>query len=173
MASQDGTEVVLNPPVATVPTLDTAKWFEFETSADFEISATHPILVGQFLAAEHAPDPGQDEGDAGIGDPSFMLAVPIRQFRDSYVFFAPDIYQWNYVSIAKKKSSSALLNGIEAEQHPGAQSAEILNSVWKAVRVPIAEGLHTLECADTCSVMVHGFDQYVSYGYPGGLNLEN
>ena len=41
------------------------------------------------------------------------------------------------------------------------------------MRFPIADGLHTLTCPGTCSVMVHGYDQYVSYGYPGGLDLKD
>ena len=45
------------------------------------------------------------------------------------------------------------------------------SSGWQAVRVPISDGFHTLSCSQDCTVMVHGYDQYVSYGYPGGLNL--
>ena len=173
MASENDTEITLEPAVAAVPNLDAGKWFEFETNADFKISASKPILVGQFLAAEQAPNPGNDVNDAGTGDPAFILAVPTRQFRDSYVFIAPDKYEFDYVSIAKKKDSLALLNGTEVEQLPGAQSADIPGSPWKAVRAPIADGFHTLSCVDNCSVMVHGYDQYVSYGYPGGLNLND
>ena len=172
LASEDGTEVTLEPPVAVVPTLDATKWFEFETNEDFRVSGTKPILVGQFLAAEQAPNPGRDENDAGTGDPAFILTVPTRQFRDSYVFIAPDKYEFDYVSIAKKKGGSALLDGGEVEQLPGAIMADIPGTDWRAVRAPIADGFHTLNCVDTCSVMVHGYDRFVSYGYPGGLNLD-
>ena len=36
--------------------------------------------------------PGRDgqPGDAGIGDPAFILLVPVEQYRDAYVVFVPE-----------------------------------------------------------------------------------
>ena len=137
------------------------------------LNANKPILVGQFLAAEQAPNPGRAEGDAGIGDPAFILAVPIRQFRDSYVFLAPDKYERDYVSVAMKKGTTVLLDGASIVGLAAALTNDLVGGEWMAVRVPISDGFHTLSCTDTCSVMVHGYDSYVSYGYPGGLNLDD
>ena len=56
LASQDGTQVTLDPQVAMVPTLDKGQWYEFlALDNDFLISSNEPILVGQFLLAEQFP----------------------------------------------------------------------------------------------------------------------
>ncbi len=173
LASAGGTEVVLTPSVATVPPLDAGEYFEFESDADFLIEATAPILVGQFLAAQDAPNPGGDEGDAGTGDPAFILAVPERQFRTEYVFLAPNAYAFDFVSIAYRTGTSARLDNRLIEDISNAKRALIPGTPWTAARVPISDGSHTLRCDADCSVIVHGYDQFVSYGYPGGLNLED
>ena len=43
---------------------------------------------------------------------------------------------------------------------------------WQAARFPIGDGVHFIRSDDPLSVIVYGYDQYVSYGYPGGLNLD-
>ncbi|MEL6543899.1 MAG: IgGFc-binding protein [Myxococcota bacterium] len=173
LAATEGTTVTLTPPVAEVPTLGAGEWFEFQTGADFRIEASDPILVGQFLAAQDAPSPGNDAGDAGTGDPAFILAVPERQFRTDYVFLAPDQYAFDFVSIAYRNGTTARLDNRLIEEIPNAKRALVPDSEWIAARVPISDGAHTLRCEENCSVIVHGYDQFVSYGYPGGLNLED
>jgi len=177
LASEADTQVVLVPSLANVPPLAAGQWFELQTDSDFLIAANKPILVGQFLAAEQAPNPGKQEGDAGTGDPSFILAAPTRQLRDSYVFLAPDKYAYDFVSVAATATSNVRLDGEEmADLDPLARELEVVpiaETDWVAYRANVADGFHILSCTEPCSVMVHGYDQYVSYGYPGGLNLES
>ena len=135
---------------------------------------TKPISLGQFLAAEHAPNPGHQAGDADIGDPAFILVAPIRQLRNDYVFLAPDKYENDYISVAAPLDVTLTLDGSVVDANNILTlTNEIDDTTWKAWRIPIADGYHTLVCSEPCSLMVHGYDQYVSYGYPGGLNLEN
>jgi hypothetical protein len=177
LASQGGTLVSLTPPFAEIPELDAGEWFEIQTNEDFLLSANNPVLVGQFLAAEHAPGPDRQPGDAGIGDPAFILVAPTRQLRTSYVFLAPNEYEDDFVTIAAVAGTQVRLDGVEVTgMEPGAsqlQINDISGTAWRAMRVRINDGFHALSCASGCSVMVHGYDQYVSYGYPGGLNLED
>jgi hypothetical protein len=172
LAAYDDTEVTLEPAAAIVPRLDAGQWFEFESAADFAIHATRPVLVGQFLAAQDAPNPGREAGDAGIGDPSFILLAPVRQFREDYVFLAPNKYAEDYVSVAARAGGTVRLDGTVIEQIALAQAVSIGTSGWRALRVPLADGFHEIICRGGCSIMVHGYDRYVSYAYPGGLNLE-
>ena len=103
-----------------------------------------------------------------------MLAVPIEQFRDNYVFLAPDKYAEDYVSIAFRTGEDARLDGTRLFEVTGGDVSLVeVAPGWSVGRFPIADGLHTLTCPGTCSVMVHGYDQYVSYGYPGGLDLKD
>ena len=72
-----------------------------------------------------------------------------------------------------KAGTSARMDGTAIEEIPGALLSPIDTGEWLAARIPIGDGFHTLSCTATCSVMVHGYDSYVSYGYPGGLTLED
>jgi len=178
LAAEDDTEVTLTPAdVETLPLLDAGEWYEFETNEDFLINSNKPVLVGQFLAAEFAPGPGRQEGDAATGDPAFILIAPTRQLRDNYVFLAPNKYRFDYVSIGAPVGSVVRLDGSDVESLDAdarqLQINDVAGTSWRAFRANIPDGFHVLTCAGTCSVMVHGYDSFVSYGYPGGLNLED
>jgi hypothetical protein len=43
---------------------------------------------------------------------------------------------------------------------------------WKVSRLPIAPGAHTLTADQKVGVVVYGWADYVSYGYPGGAALK-
>ena len=43
--------------------------------------------------------------------------------------------------------------------------------MWQVARFPVGDGVHLLIADEPVGVMVYGYDSYVSYGYPGGLNL--
>ena len=57
LAAEDDTKVETVPPQTPVPVLNAGEWFEFASREHFEIVADKPILVGQFLASEQAPEP--------------------------------------------------------------------------------------------------------------------
>lgn len=173
MARDAHTRITFTPEVHAAIELGAGEWLEFESELDFVIRADAPILVGQFLSGQDAPGPGRQTGDAGTGDPSFMLSVPMRQLRESYVFLAPNKYAEDYISLALQEDGAARLDGQDVLSYPDAQTAAIGNTGWMAVRLSISDGFHSLVCPGNCSVMVHGYDQYVSYGYPGGLNLKD
>ena len=43
---------------------------------------------------------------------------------------------------------------------------------FKAGRIPVSAGSHTLSCPATCGVEVYGWSAAVSYLFAGGLDLE-
>ena len=175
IAAQDGTKIDLNPPVANVPDLNRGEWYEFGSKDDFEILSDKPIMVGQFLASEHAPNPNLrnylEPGDAATGDPAFILAVPVEQFRENFVFLAPDKYAYDYVTIVAPVGTTIYFDDLPIESF----SDWVFLSeppVWQIMRFQIADGAHFIQADAPVAVTVYGYDQYVSYGYPGGLNLD-
>lgn len=171
LASQDNTKVETIPEVAEIPTLNAGEWYEFGSREHFEIISDKPISVGQFLAGEHAPGPnvrgGLEPGDAGTGDPAFILAVPTAQFREDFVFLAPDKYAFDYVSVIAPISAQVFFDDLPVEVwEPVGESL-----MWQVARFPIGDGVHLLISDEPVSAIVYGYDEYVSYGYPGGLNL--
>lgn len=178
IAAEDDTVVKTIPSQAVLPVLDMGEFFEFETREDFEIVATKPIMVGQFLAAEDAPEPnfvgvlpGADgqPGDAGIGDPAFILLVPKEQFRKDYVLFVPQGYAEDYVNVVSTFDETVIVDG-----EPIAQELfSPVSSEYKVARIALGDGKHTFSSAHEFGVIAYGFDEYVSYGYPGGLDLKD
>ncbi|MBM4319053.1 MAG: hypothetical protein FJ125_03625 [Deltaproteobacteria bacterium] len=180
MAQRDGTRVETIPHQADIPVLDRGQHFEFESREHFEIRSSSAVLVGQFLAAEQAPDPnvrGREEpGDAGTGDPAFLLAVPVEQYMDRYVVLAPDKYAFDYVSVTAPLGTSVLMDGAPI---PPGEFEVAGDGDYAVARLPIEDGIHTFlsvpeegeAMGRPIGVIVYGYDQYVSYAYPGGLSL--
>lgn len=225
MAATDGTIVNLVPApkdpkgkAVSVPVLDKNEWYEFETVDNFEILARHedktpaPVLVGHFMQSQDAPDPGGQDGDAGTGDPAFLLAIPSAQWRSDYVFLTPDKYRFNYISVAapihrvcnalsanKGKACTADGDcGAGAAKNSCADDAGVtfdgqpippdqffnISKAFKGARMAVNAGPHTVKgtpilgedgktTPSRVAVDVYGFDQYVSYGYPAGLDLKD
>ena len=174
MAADKNTKVTTIPPQATIPVLHSGEWFEFESAHDFEIVATKPILVGQFLAAQDAPEPNVNgipqPGDAGIGDPAFILAVPFEQYRTDYVFLAPNKYELDYVTVTAPTGAEVTFDG---ELLDPADFEPIGTGQFSAARFLIDDGAHSISSNEKIGIIVYGYDQYVSYGYPGGLDLKD
>jgi hypothetical protein len=105
-----------------------------------------------------------------IGDPAFMLAVPVEQFRDEYIFLAPPKYLNDYLTIIMPAGASVLLDGSET-----VTGNTIPTTTWTSKTIPITDGVHRIESTNGTKfgIMVHGHDDDVSYGYPGGMALED
>ena len=169
LAAADNTVVSTSPQQANIPVLNAGEWFEFQTQDDFELSATKPVLVGQFMAAEQAPHPGLQSGDAKIGDPAFMLVPPTEQLRTDYVVLSPPDFDEDYINVVAPTGAEIILDG------------DTINPLdfdpfgtlgYGVARMAVADGVHVLTGDLPFGVVVYGYDQYVSYGYPGGLDLK-
>ncbi len=178
IAAQDDTVIQTIPSQGLLPVLDRGEFVEFETEEDFRIQASNPVMVGQFLAAEDAPEPnltgvipGQDgqPGDAGIGDPAFILLVPVEQYRDAYVVFVPEGYVEDYANIIAPFDADVTHNGTVIPS----ESFEPVSSEYRVARLRLEDGHHVFQSEPIFGVIVYGFDDYVSYGYPGGLDLKD
>jgi hypothetical protein len=172
LAAEDGTQVKTVPSQGLIPVLDRGEWHEFESNEHFMIEAKKPIMVGQFLAAEDAPDPNFDgvgPNDADIGDPAFMLAVPMEQYREDYVILAPNAYEQDHINITAPHVSNVFLDG---DPIPNAEW-EPVSASHRVARLSISDGEHVVESDQKIGVVVYGFDKYVSYAYPGGLDLKD
>ncbi len=177
MAGEDNTRVVLVPPQpgVTVPILNAGEYFEFESASNFEIHAQNgkPILVGQFLAAQDAPDPNVGgvgtTGDAGVGDPGFLLLIPVEQYRTDFVVLTPSEYADNYLNVTVPTGAQVEVDGEEIS--PGFFTL-IGSGEYSVYRRHVPPGTHTIRSSEPAGVIVYGWDQYVSYAYTGGLDLE-
>ena len=177
MAGEDNTRVVLVPPQpgVTVPVLNAGEHFELESAGNFEVHAQNdkPLLVGQFLAAQDAPDPNVGgvgtAGDAGTGDPAFFLMIPIEQYRTDFVILTPQEYADNYINVTVPTGSAV---EVDDEEIPAGFFSFIGSGEYSVYRQHVGPGTHTIRSTEPAGVIVYGWDQYVSYAYTGGLDLE-
>ena len=167
LASVDNTTVTTDPYQPGTPvTLAAGEFVEFETTQSFLIQAGAPVLVGQYLV-------GQDFGfsQAGFtGDPAFILSVPVEQYRTSYIFLTPPNYANDSITIIAPTGAEVTLDGTPVAAADFAETAP--GSGWSTAQLTVADGVHQLEATEPVGLTVTGYDQYVSYGYPGGLDLE-
>ena len=129
------------------------------------MESNNPVLVGTFLASAEL-GACQDEGD-----PAFILQVPSDQFRDRYVFLIPPTYTNDYVDVVAPLGASVTIDG-ELQ----VMSTELIGGTeFTRTSFLIADGSHVLQASEPVGISVYGYGGgnafRVSYGYPGGLNL--
>jgi len=215
LASQDGTQVTLNPAVAMVPPLNRGQHFTFQTNVNVEITASKPVLVAQYLASSYeilgspnafncfsssdcpapftcepfygqcvGPDCSNDSqcpsgsscdvymgygSCAPIGDPAMMLAVPQEQFMESYVFLTPDAYVQDYLNVIAPMNAGKVV--LDNNQIPPGSFIPVGASGHGVFRTKLNDGVHTIWSDAKIGIIVYGYDDDVSYGYPGGMGL--
>lgn len=163
VAGEDSVTVNTDPPQsgANGVTLNAGEYVKFFTADNFEVEATGKISVGQFLTS-------QQQTAEVIGDPAFVLAVPIERFRDDYHVMIPDGYSADYITMIRPAGVEVLLDGqavADSEFEP------VGSGEFETGYVGVDAGVHFLESEEPFGVLAHGLDHAVSYGYPGGLNV--
>lgn len=176
LARMDGTRVVTTPNVFKQDqvTLNAGQWIDVLTTQSFEIEASSPVLVGQFMTGQNDPlDPEthtQTPDWAGIGDPAFIIGVPVEQYRSNYQFLAPNKYAKDYITIVAPKDAQVLLDGTAVEE---SEYFEFGNGAYKAAYKLVSDGRHEISATKPIGLFSYGVDNYVSYGYAAGLDLKD
>jgi hypothetical protein len=104
-----------------------------------------------------------------IGDPAMILAVPIEQWRNNYVFLTPDSYAQDYVNIVSE--SGAIVTFDDKVLTP-ADFVAVPGANYQVHRTLVADGVHRVSADKPVAITVYGYDDDVSYGYPGGLGVD-
>ncbi|MCA3016074.1 MAG: IgGFc-binding protein, partial [Myxococcaceae bacterium] len=150
---------------------------EFRSRTSFTITADQPIQVAQLFASQSATA-GTGPQAPIQGDPSLVLLPPIEQWRSQYtVLTAPGIRD-NYLGLVIDSSrvQEVRVNGTAV---PQTSFTAIGATPFRGANVPVPVGTHTILVVPRpgqmtlpgAGVTVYGFDEYVSYGYTGGLDL--
>ena len=164
VATKDGTELTYDPPVPGAPSsiASAGDYVELTpTEADFLVSANYKIIVAEYLQ-------GQSAG-GNAGDPAMTIAVPIEQYRTSYLFHAPTNYESSFVNITAPDGAELTLDNT-----PVTGFTPIGNSGFSVARVELSnagDGTHSITGNQSFGIQVYGYGQYTSYWYPGGLDL--
>jgi hypothetical protein len=186
-----------NDTVVTVSgaayTLQAGEFMETAASGHIRITSNKPVLVAQFLASageicggfgcSSSACSSDDECGTGmlcakdfatgndvcrgVGDPAMILAVPVAQWQTDFVVLTPSSYLLDYATIVSHAGAFVSLDGAllqNWETVPGSAGFQ----VWRG---PLTDGVHVIQSESQASVMVHGYDRAVSYGYAGAMRV--
>jgi len=177
LASQDNTLIQTVPAIAGIDgrRINRGEFLEFSATADFVISASAPISVGQFMVSSSYPTPSgfccaiprTCSTGTGIGDPAFLIAVPESQFRSDYIVLTPATYQQDFLNIIAPSGAVITLDGSPIA------SPDARVGGWDIYRRRVEDGVHRLSGTAAFGLYAYGYDCDVSYAYPGGLNLDS
>ena len=164
LAALGDTVISTDPPIAGLDgvTLAQAESLLVFSDQSFELTATGPVMLGQFLVS-------QQQTSQGIGDPAFILSVPVEQLRSHYVFLVPLDYREDWITLVRPAGEPVQLDGAavpEADFHP------VGGGDWEIAYRALDSGVHEVEAEAPFALYAYGFDSAVSYGYPGGLDLQ-
>ena len=154
LAHTDDTQVAING--AAPITLNAGQIHEIETARDLRISASQPILVGQYLKGRLA---------VGTGDPAFSFIAGIRQTLRDYVFTAPvnlAKYDENFLNIAvpTKALGSLKLNGAAVA---AADFRAVDGTAYSTGRIAITAGPGRITADESFLATISGFSTDDSY----------
>ena len=152
-------EVCIPPGFASDPTITSGICQPQGCAQDSDCAAGHTCI--------HHPQVPQGSCEP-IGDPAFILAVAAEQFRNDYVFLAPNAYKEDYVNIIAPTDAFVTLDN---QQISAAKFQKVEQSDFMVARVPLGDGVHKITSTKPVGIVVYGYHDDVSYGYPGGANL--
>jgi len=164
VATEDDTTFALDPDGLDAETyLAKAGDFSMVNSltVPFKVSANKKIMVAQFMVGETA--------GYGISDPSMVLAVPAKQYRDEYLFFAAPSWTANFADITAPANSVVELDGKSVDTW-----SPIGDTGFSVAHVPLAndgDGTHRITASNKVGLSVYGVQSSGSYWFPGGLDL--
>ncbi len=197
IAAVDNTRINFDPLDQYNTVLSGGEMLEIDTDQSFLVYATSnapdpeedpPILVVNYLkgAEQTASESGVSIWDLGTlrGDPAMILSVPVEQYLNSYVFLADPSYAYNYVVVVRTEPGQLIhldcLDPIPEdmfEQITGefARAAVTLKAQDDSAHgscQQVVDGVHNIWSEQPFGIWVYGYYSDTSYGYPGGMNLE-
>jgi hypothetical protein len=162
LASSDNTKIDTTPPQPGFPkTLNKGQFYEFSTQQSFVFTGDHPFAAFQYLS-------GQNAFNAGTGDPAMMTSVPVEQFLNRYVILTPSGYSQDYVQILRIAADDVQVDGVTVPAN-----AYYAVGAYTIADYAVSAGTHVITSSSPVGIMGVGYTDVTSYGYPGGLALNN
>jgi len=170
--SFDGTQLSYSPapPPGAPTTINAGETIRFQTNLPFAVTSgdpDRPFAVTQFLLSSQALG-----GLASQGDPAMISLPASAQYQEDYIFLVPDGYASNYVTVIRQEGASVERDGISVDAAGWAPLGVLGGIGYEYVHLGVETGSHSISSDQPCGIISVGYDQDVSYGYPGGSGLE-
>ena len=173
MGQFDNTTLTYVPsaPAGAPTTLTAGQLVEIDVTAGFEVTADQPFAITSMMKSGTVQNGCTATADCYIGDPSMTDEVAVEQYRQDYIFLAPEDFAFNWADVLVPTGANVQLDGAAL-----AGTAEVITPGWSVIRVPLMgganKGAHKLTADQPVGLQVMGFGHATSYSYPGGLNLK-
>jgi len=134
--------------------------FETLLTQPGHITATQPVLVNQFASSS--------DQDGVVNSDPFMVTVPSRShFTASHTFATggTNFLTHHLTVVAPASVASLTLDGIVTNL----TFTDIPGSGFRYARLGVNQGVHTLTASANVGVIVYGWSEYMSYGWPACL----
>jgi hypothetical protein len=169
-AIANDTHVRFEPKVRDDLTLSAGGFAEIKVEGvdppNLRIESDKPISIAEYMVGQQALPI-----TTGVGDPSLSIAVPVEQYRDSYLFTAPISYSVNLATVVAKRGATVRVDGrtLLASEFVavGASDYGVANVV-----LDNTAAVHSVVADQEVGLTVYGYGLYTSYMYPGGADLE-
>ena len=159
------------PPAGAPTTLAAGQLVEVDATAGFEVEASQPFALTSMMKSGTVQNGCTVDADCYVGDPSMSDEVAVEQYRQEYIFLAPEDFAFNWADVMVPNGANVQLDGA-----PLTGTKEVVTPDWSVVRVPLMggtnKGAHKLTADHPVGLQVMGFGHATSYYYPGGLNLK-
>lgn len=198
VASRDGTTVTTDLPAPHDRyVLGRGASVIIDSERDFLLEATAPIAFTQIPASQQAtgiPSTLANGDRPPGGDPSLIWVPPVEQWRNQYLFLVPNKYAFDFLLIALPATARLTYDTIAIDDVLTCEREPIGEQVppqggdpveYVAVRCQLSypvpggtgdqdDGVHLLASTggEPFGLVVWGWDSFVSYGYPGGSNVD-
>ncbi|MCA9717630.1 MAG: IgGFc-binding protein, partial [Myxococcales bacterium] len=165
IATEPNTSIVYTPAIDGAPAKieGVGDYVELPpTTADFVIDTSAPVVVAQYMLGKNY--------DLMGGDPSMIVLPGVQQYRDSYLFAAPDGFPMRYATIVAPTSADVQLDDVVVTNYTLIPGADL-----KVARVPLSDppgGRHLVVSTMPVHVDVHGYAPETSFWYPAGHGLK-
>ena len=178
------------------PTPPKSNYYEFQTpgtgpinpNPNFQpdyccIQTNYPVSVMQYSDGHSV-----DELPGSLGDPFMLLVAPVEQSFNNFTLSTPSSDRFdNYINIAVSSEFFSNSTADQAKVQLNGATVTPLDETWTPIicydgsicgygaQVRLSDGVSTLIFDDPLggmNVYTYGFGREVSYGYPGGFEME-
>jgi hypothetical protein len=193
----DGTQLTYSTPVGGPSTINAGQTADFITDVPFVVKSQdkdHPFMLFAYMSGSTWEPINPPGAPTGYGDADFVISVPPDQYMTDYVIFADPTYPETNLVVVRSKNG----NGFEDVTLDCAGTLTGWQPVgeyeWTRVDLERANpstgqfegvgncstGRHEIKSKGRFGLWVWGwgtpdtssFTENVSYGYPGGMNVQ-
>lgn len=186
----DGTVLTYSTNVGGPTTINKGQAITFQTGTPFVVQSQdndHPFMLFTYMTGSEFIN----AGGSGFGDPDFVVSVPPQQYLSQYVFFTDPTYPETNLVVVRKRGFDQQFHdvtldcaGVLTGWQPVGNDfeftrADLVTGNFQAVG-NCATGRREITSTAPFGLWVWGwgtnntttFTANVSYGYPGGMNVQ-